>query len=209
MAALRSRPPGVRLDRTGQGRVNIQSDPSELGDKHELEGLLALIAAGDQQAFAGFYDLISHRVFGLVARVLRDRVMSEEVTQEIFFEIWRKAPRFDPTRGSALSWTMTIAHRRAVDRVRAEERHSKGRALVPDPDFDVVAETVEAGLDQRYVRKALETLSPIQQEVVVLAYYSGYTYRQVAEHLNIPLGTMKTRMRDGLLRLRAALDGIR
>ena len=168
---------------------------------------MAAIATGNQESFARLYDLLARRVFGLVSRILRDRAMSEEVTQEVFFEIWRKAPTFDPARGSALTWIMTMTHRRAVDRVRTEERRTRRRP-VPDPSgFDVVAEAVETSLDQRYVQKALDTLSPLQREVVVLAYYSGYTYRQAAERLDIPLGTLKSRMRDGLLRLRAALEG--
>lgn len=207
MAAPRSQPRSVRLDRAGQGWKNIESVPDNRGGTHELDSLMTLITGGDQQAFARFYDQTSHRVYGLVLRVLRDRVMSEEVTQEVFFEIWRKAPQFDRNRGAALSWIMTIAHRRAVDRVRKEARHARGHPALPDTDFDVVVETVEASLDHRRVRKALDTLSPLQREVVVLAYYTGYTYRQVAEHLDIPLGTMKTRMRDGLLRLRATLEG--
>ncbi len=207
MAAPRSQPRRVRLDRAGKGWKNIESVPDNRGGTHELDSLMTLITGGDQQAFARLYDQTSHRVYGLVLRVLRDRVMSEEVTQEVFFEVWRKAPQFDRTRGAALSWIMTIAHRRAVDRVRKEARHALGHPALSDTDFDVVAETVEANLDHRRVRKALGTLSPIQREVVVLAYYTGYTYRQVAEHLGIPLGTMKTRMRDGLLRLRATLEG--
>ena len=169
---------------------------------------MTLIGRGDQQAFARLYDHTSRRVLGLVMRILRDRVMSEEVAQDVFFEIWRKASRFDPERGSALGWIMTITHRRAVDRVRAEERHSRPQPGPPEAEFDIVSETVEASLDQRLVRKALNTLTPIQLEVVMLAYYAGFTYQQVAEQLDIPLGTMKTRMRDGLVRLRSALEGL-
>ena len=182
MAAPRSQPRRVRLDRAGQGWKNIESVPDTGRGARELDGLMVLISSGDQQAFARLYDQTSRRVFGLVLRVLRDRVMSEEVVQEVFFEIWRKAPQFDPARGATLNWMMTIAHRRAVDRVRKEARHARGHPALPDTEFDVVAETVEASMDHRRVRKALATLSPIQREVVVLAYYTGYTYRQVAEH---------------------------
>ena len=208
MAAPRSQPRRIRLDRAGQRWKNIESVPDNGRGTQKLDDLMVLITSGDQQAFARLYDQTSRRVYGLVLRVLRDRVMSEEVTQEVFFEIWRKAPQFDRARGATLSWIMTIAHRRAVDRVRKEARYARGHPALPDTDFDVVAETVEASLDHRRVRKALGALSPVQREVVVLAYYAGYTYRQVAEHLDIPLGTMKTRMRDGLLRLRSALDGM-
>ena len=198
----------VRLGRAGQGWVNIEPVPSGRDEGQQLTALMTLIGRGDQQAFARLYDLTSHRVLGLVVRILRDRVISEEVAQEVFFEIWREASRFDAKRGSALSWIMTITHRRAVDRVRAEERHSRHHPVPSPAEFDVVFETVEASLDQRLVRKALSSLSPIQLEVITMAYYAGYTYQQVAEHLDMPLGTIKTRMRDGLLRLRAALEGM-
>ena len=207
MTAPRRKPRVVRLDRTGRGWAVIESVPDDPVGIRELDRLMARIAGGDQEAFARFYDLIHRSVFGLVLRVLRNAVMSEEVSQEVFFEVWRKAPRFDRQRGTARAWIMTIAHRRAVDRVRSEERHSRPRPPAETEAFDVVAESVETNLDQRRVQKALEQLTPVQREVVELAYYSGHTYREVAEKLGIPLGTMKTRMRDGLKRLRTALEG--
>ena len=207
VTAPRSHQGRVRLVGAGKGWAHIESVPIAGGGQQELERLMASIAAGGQESFASLYDLLSHRVYGLVARIVRDRAISEEVTQEVFFEIWRKAPTFDHTRGSALTWILTVAHRRAVDRVRSEERHSRRRPPQDESDFDVVSEAVEANLERRYVQKALDSLSPLQREVVVLAYYSGYTYRQVAERLDIPLGTLKSRMRDGLSRLRSALEG--
>ncbi|MET8819604.1 sigma-70 family RNA polymerase sigma factor [Streptomyces rochei] len=177
----------------------------------EADELLVLVAGGDQKAFEDLYGLISGPVFGLVRRVVRDPAQSEEVTQEVLLELWRSAARFDPRRGSALAWILTVAHRRAVDRVRSaraageRERREARRARLPA--FDQVSEEVEAGLEREWVRRCLDRLTALQRQSVTLAYYDGYTYREVAEHLSLPLGTVKTRMRDGLGRLRECLGG--
>jgi RNA polymerase sigma-70 factor (ECF subfamily) len=177
----------------------------------EADELLTLVADGDHKAFEELYGLVSGPVFGLVRRVVRDPAQSEEVAQEVLLEVWRCAGRFDPRRGSALSWILTVAHRRAVDRVRSaraageRERHEARRAH--HPAFDQVSEEVEAGLEREWVRRCLDRLTALQRQSVTLAYYDGYTYREVAERLCIPLGTVKTRMRDGLGRLRDCLGG--
>ena len=151
-------------------------------------------------------------VHGIVLKILRDPAMSEEVTQEVFVELWRLAPRYDAERGSARSWAATIAHRRAVDRVRSEEsrrrrEETEGRQQ-PAP-FDSVSETVGDDLERERVAKALDSLSPPQREAVALAYYGGHTYREVAALLDVPEGTVKTRIRDGLIRLRDTLGATR
>ena len=173
----------------------------------DLAPLLAMVARGDQAAFAAVYDHAAAQVFGLVRRVVRDPAQSEEVTQEVMLEVWRTASRFDPHRGSAMAWLMTMAHRRAVDRVRsglaAAEREA--RAAVAVTDYDVVAEEVETRLDAQRVRRCLDALTELQRESVTLAYYGGYTYREVAGLLGVAVGTVKTRMRDGLIRLRDCL----
>lgn len=171
------------------------------------EALLALVAKGDQAAFATLYDRVSSQIYGLVRRTLRDPSQSEEITQEVLLEVWRTASRFDASRGSAMGWIMTMAHRRAVDRVRSEQssRNRDHRVATRDAGgqaFDHVAEDVEIRLEQQQVRKALDGLTALQREAVELAYYNGYTYREVAELLEAPLGTVKTRLRDGLIRLR-------
>jgi RNA polymerase sigma-70 factor (ECF subfamily) len=174
----------------------------------DLAGLLALVARGDQSAFAAVYDRSAAQVFGLVRRVIRDPAQSEEVTQEVMLEVWRSASRFDPHRGSAMAWLMTLAHRRAVDRIRsgqaAAEREARAAAAT-GPGWDVVAEEVETRLDAQRVRRCLESLTDLQRESVTLAYYGGYTYREVASLLGVATGTVKTRMRDGLIRLRDCL----
>ncbi|WP_395576235.1 sigma-70 family RNA polymerase sigma factor [Streptomyces sp. BK79] len=178
----------------------------------EADELLALVADGDQTAFEELYGLVSGPVFGLVRRVVRDPAQSEEVAQEVLLELWCCAARFDPRRGSALSWILTVAHRRAVDRVRsaraAGERERREARRGHHPAFDQVSEEVEAGLEREWVRRCLDRLTALQRQSVTLAYYDGYTYREVAERLSLPLGTVKTRMRDGLSRLRDCLGGL-
>lgn len=173
--------------------------------------LLLRVAGGDQQAFEDLYTVVSGPVFGLVKRVVRDPAQSEEVAQEVLLELWRSASRFDPRRGSALAWVLTLAHRRAVDRVRsaraAVDREQREALRAAAPAFDHVAEEVEAGLEREWVRRCLDRLTALQRQSVTLAYYDGYTYREVAERLSLPLGTVKTRMRDGLTRLRDCLGG--
>jgi RNA polymerase sigma-70 factor, ECF subfamily len=178
-------------------------------DAHSLEVLLSHVARGDHDAFAELYDRVAGQVYGVVRRVLRDSAQSEEVAQEVLVEVWRSATRFDPARGSAATWILTIAHRRAVDRVRAAQaaidRDERAGRSAHRPAFDEVIEQVETRLEHEQVRQALSTLTDLQREAVTLAYYGGYTYREVSELLDVPLGTVKTRLRDGLIRLRDAM----
>lgn len=173
--------------------------------------LLVLVAGGDHKAFEALYEQVSGPVFGLVLRVVRDQAQSEEVAQEVLLEVWRSAARFDPERGAALAWILTLAHRRAVDRVRAaraaDERDRRDARRSERPAFDQVVEEVEAGLEREWVRRCLDRLTALQRQSVTLAYYEGFTYREVAQRLSLPLGTVKTRMRDGLTRLRDCLGG--
>ena len=174
-----------------------------------LEVLLGYVARGNQDAFSELYDRVSSQVFGVVRRVLRDPAQSEEVMQEVLVEVWRSASRFDPERGSATTWMLTIAHRRAVDRVRASQaamdRDERAGRSAHRPAFDEVVEQVETRLEHEQVRQALSVLTDLQREAVTLAYYGGYSYREVSELLDVPLGTVKTRLRDGLIRLRDAM----
>jgi RNA polymerase sigma-70 factor, ECF subfamily len=176
-------------------------------DHADLAALLARVAVGDQAAFDAMYDRVAAPVFGTVRRVVRDTGLTEEVTQEVFVEVWRAASRFDASKGSPMAWVATIAHRRAVDRVRSEQRSADRdrRAAAPMIAYDDVAETVADNLDRERVRRCLGTLTDLQREAVTLAYYGGYTYRQVAGLLGVPAGTVSTRMRDGLIRLRDCL----
>ena len=179
------------------------------GVDSELSGLLVLSSRGDQAAFAELYDRTSARVFGLARRVVRDPAQAEEVTQEAFLDVWQQSARYDSTRGGVLAWILTITHRRAVDRVRSAEssrqRDTRFATLGEGTEFDEVVEAVTSSLDTARVRKALATLTDVQREALTLAYYGGYTYKEVSELLDVPLGTIKTRMRDGLIRLRDTL----
>ncbi len=174
-----------------------------------LAPLLARVARGDEDAFAAVYDAAAALVFGVVRGIVRDPAQSEEVTQEVLLDVWRTASRFDAARGSGTAWVVTLAHRRAVDRVRAEQAAAQRERRQPPatggPGYDVVAEAVEARMDAQRVRRCLESLTELQRESVTLAYYGGYTYREVAGLLDVAVGTVKTRMRDGLIRLRDCL----
>ncbi|MBD0838891.1 MULTISPECIES: sigma-70 family RNA polymerase sigma factor [unclassified Streptomyces] len=175
----------------------------------DLQELVGQVALGDEEAFARVYDLVAGPVLGVVRAVVRDHAQSEEVAQEVLVEVWRTAPRYRPDRGTAVNWILTLAHRRAVDRVRSVDaamaRDRKAALLDRMPEYDEVAEHVEARLEREQVRRCLRTLTELQRQSVTLAYYRGLTYRQVAEALDLPLGTVKTRLRDGLIRLRDCL----
>jgi RNA polymerase sigma-70 factor, ECF subfamily len=175
--------------------------------ERDLNDLLIHVARGDQDAFEQLYDRLAGPAYGVIRRVLRDPSQSEEVTQEVLLEVWRTAARFDPAMGGAATWVMTIAHRRAIDRVRssvaATEREQKTAPV--NTHRDEVADEVEASLDRERVRRCLEGLTEVQRESITLAYYGGYSYRQVAELLSVTLGAIKTRIRDGLIRMRDCL----
>ena len=174
-----------------------------------LAGLIALSARGQEDAFAELYDLTAARIHGVVLRVLRSADHAAEVTQEVFVEVWRQAVRYSPEKGSVLAWMTTMAHRRAVDRVRSVSREAardeRYAAAAADRAVDYVWEGVEQRLDAETVHKGLASLTAIQREAITLAYFGGYSQSQVAQLLDLPLGTVKTRIRDGLIGLRVAL----
>ncbi|GJF16556.1 ECF RNA polymerase sigma factor SigK [Mycolicibacterium cyprinidarum] len=175
----------------------------------ELDTLLRQVARRDVDAFAAFYDQTRSRVFGLVTRVLRDPGYSEETTQDVYLQVWRNAENYDPSAGSPLAWLMTLAHRRAVDRVRSEQaastRESRYGAANAEPPADHVADMVIRGDERRQVTECLASLTDTQRECIQLAYYDGLTYVQVSERLSANLATIKSRMRDGIRSLRRCL----
>lgn len=175
----------------------------------DLADLLRRSGRGDEAAFATLYDATASRVFGLAVRVVRDPAQAEEVAQESFLEIWRSSGRFDASRGSALSWMLTITHRKAVDRVRSAEAASRRETTYQinnqPVEHDSTAEAAEASFEARRVRAALSALTEVQREAVSLAYLGGYTHTEVATMLDLPVGTAKTRIRDGMIRLRDTL----
>jgi RNA polymerase sigma-70 factor (ECF subfamily) len=185
----------------------FRSSPTDRRGERDLNDLLVHVARGDQDAFEAVYDRLAGPTYGVIRRVLRDPAQSEEVTQEVLLEVWRTAARFDPAVGGAATWVMTIAHRRAIDRIRstkaaAEREHKMADVGTP---HDEVAEAVEASLDRERVQRCLGGLTDVQRESITLAYYGGHSYRQVAELLNVTLGAIKTRIRDGLIRMRDCL----
>ncbi len=197
-----------RGDAPGRAPGNrARSAAASRGGADPLELVLAAVARGDDAAFRTLYDQVSPAVLGTALRVLRDPAQSEEVMQEVLLEIWRTAARFDPSAGSAAAWIATVAHRRAVDRVRSEQRAAERelRAATATIDYDQVSDAVETSLEHERVRRCLAGLTELQRESVTLAYYGGYSYREVAQLLDVAVGTVKTRMRDGLIRLRDCL----
>lgn len=182
--------------------------PGTPGPADELGALLTAVARGDRSAFDAVYQQVAAPVYGLARRVVRDPAQAEEVAQEVLVTVWRSAARFDPARGGAMAWVMTLAHRRAVDRVRAEQAASdrEVRAFREDaPPYDEVTEIVEHRMQAERVRRCLGGLTELQRDALRLSYYQGYTYREVAKLLSVPLGTIKSRMRDGLIRMRDCL----
>ena len=171
-----------------------------------LADLLKLSGRGDEAAFARLYDSTAARAYGLAVRVVRDPAQAEEVAQEAFLEIWRTASRYDVKKGSAVSWILTIVHRKAVDRVRSAEASSRRDTAYHEsnitPEHDSTAEAATASMEARRVRQALQSLTEVQREALELAYFKGYTHTEVAGMLDLPVGTAKTRIRDGLIRLR-------
>ncbi|WP_136611692.1 ECF RNA polymerase sigma factor SigK [Sinomonas albida] len=175
----------------------------------DIDELMARVARGDQGAFGSLYDALAPLVHGLVLRVVRDPAQSEEVTQEVFLEVWQQAKRFDADRGRARAWITVMAHRRAVDRVRAAQaaadRDLREGIKEFRESYDDVEHRVEVALESERVHRALESLTEVQRQAIRLAYYGGYTYGEVADALGLPLGTVKTRIRDGMIRLRDVL----
>jgi RNA polymerase sigma-70 factor (ECF subfamily) len=174
-----------------------------------LEELIRATAHGDVEAFTGVFENAVGRVHGLAFRVLRDEHHAEEVTQEVFLHVWRSAGQFDPARGSAQAWLMMLAHRRAGDRVRSSERARRREAadarFGAGTPYDETAASVDRSLEAARVRTALSLLPAGQRRALELAYFDGHTHVEVARLLEVPLGTTKSRIRDGLRRLRDLL----
>lgn len=190
---------------TSLPRRHLRSAPAPTTQKTDLGELLRSVARSDEAAFGRLFDEMGSSVYGLVRRVLRDPSRSEEVTQEVFLQIWQNAHRFDGARGKPRSWMLTLAHRRAVDAVRHDQA-ATNRDLKYDwtggPAYDQVEEEVSTRLEYEQVRRCMNGLTQLQREAVDLAYYKGNTYAEVADLLKVNPATIKTRMRDGLIRLR-------
>ena len=201
--------------RSAPGGNRASAPPTDHNDTRReepgLDDLLARVAGGDEAAFADLYDTISGRVYGVALAVVRDPAQAEEVAQEALLEVWRAAGRFDAERGSAMAYILTITHRRAVDVVRREQsarsREHRAAAL-PEAPYDAVIAAVSNRCERDQVRESLGALTALQQEALALAYYDGHTYAEVAAMLGVKPTTVKARIRDGLLRLRAELADV-
>jgi len=178
-------------------------------DVPDLSALVASIRQGDHSAFGSLYDELAPRVFGVVKRVVRDPAMSEEVTQEVFAEIWSNVNRYDEERASVAGWVMMIARRRAIDRVRAEQsRRNRTEALANESTVpDDVPESIVTDRDEAVrIHAAMAMLPADQREVIELAFIAGRTHQDIADSLGVPLGTVKGRVRLALKRLRVGLE---
>ena len=199
----------LRGRRLSAVRTSDRAEPTDDADE-----LLVRVGRGDRAAFEELYDVLATRVYGIIRSVVRDPARSDEVTQDVMLEIWRTAPRYDPSMGRARTWALTIAHRRAVDKVRSEQasrerdtRHVQANPEIPQPDVAAAVEqAVGAELDRGRVRAALAELTAAQRDCIELAFFGGHTHNEVAALLGLPLGTVKTRIRDGLIRLRDRLE---
>ena len=199
---LLDRPVTLRSDGTDNNGQGMVTSP-------DLDALLRRVAHHDSEAFAALYDATRSRVYGMVSRVLRDRGYSEETTQDVYLQVWRTAESYDPASGSVLAWLLTLAHRRAVDRVRSEQaasrRDSRYGAATVERDSDHVIDAVLSTEERQRVTACLDGLTGVQRECIELAYYQGLTYVQVSERLSANLATVKSRMRDALRGLRNCL----
>lgn len=192
---------GVHSERTEVTTDDVDASPT-------VDALMVRVAEGDQQAFGELYDAVASRVFGAVLRLLIDRSQAEEVTQEVFLEIWQSAGVFDPNRGRAIGWIMTLAKRRAIDRIRSAQAAQDRDLRVGIREYrveDDVADAAEIAVESERVAVALERLPDAQRQAIALAYDGGLTHTEIAQLLSVPIGTVKTRLRDGMIRLRHEL----
>jgi RNA polymerase sigma-70 factor, ECF subfamily len=186
--------------------LDVGRDTESAVDRDELTELMMLVAQGDSRAFARVYDLSSARVLGLVVRIVTNLSLAEEITQEVFVQVWQRAASFEPTRGNARAWITTLAHRRAVDCVRttqaARDRDLRIGVRDVSPTGDIVADSLELCIELGHLRDALTCMTAAHRQALSMAYFDGLTQSEIAAEIGVPLGTVKTRMRDGLSRLR-------
>lgn len=202
----------------GEAAQAAASAPSADGarDRSALIGqLLVRVGRGDEAAFDELYNAVAGSVFGVALRVVRDHAIAEEVAQDVLVEVWRLASRYRPEVGNGRTWVLTMAHRRAIDRVRSEQAHTDrlrahgAKTTGSHDEPDTVVDTAHREWEAQRVRAGLALLTARQREAIDLAFSKGFTHREVAASLDIPLGTAKARIRDGLIKLRDAWEGER
>ena len=173
--------------------------------RSQLAAALVRVASGDRAALRLVYQDTSAKLFGVCLRILKDRGEAEDVLQEVFVTVWRKAASFDPGRASPITWMVAIARNRAIDRLRANQTRDRTvSALLPEDATPAVAQPL-ASDEQLAILRALSALSAEQRDLIELAYFQGMTHAELAERFGLPLGTVKTRVRNGLLTLRREL----
>ena len=182
-------------------------DPEHL-ETEEADSLLQAAARGDHGAFDLVVTRLSGPIYDLVRTVVHDPAQAEEVTQEVLFEMWRQVTRYDPGKGSAAAWALTIARRRAIDRVRSMAASSarERKNVVAAVSWDQVSEALDETLDREQLHHCLDRLSSPQLQAIGLAFYGGHTYPEIAILLGVPLGTVKARIRDAVRRLRDCMQ---
>ena len=196
------------MDELGERRLAAANPAPGEPTAQEFNELLATVGRGSAPAFERLYNQIAGSVYGIALRVVRDPQLAEDVAQEALVEVWRLAPRYRPDAGSARAWILTIAHRRAVDRVRSEQAHRARHVANPavasgtSNETDAVVDVMYAQWQAARVKAGFAALTALQREALELAFYKGYTHKEVAEALNVPLGTAKARLRDGLIKMR-------
>ena len=189
----------------------MRRDTHTLGAEEDRQAMSRL-AAGDVSVIGSLYDRHARAVFSLAVRVLSNRADAEEIVQDVFSQVWSQAGRFDAARGTFGAWVLMMTRSRAIDRLRA--RRAGSAALAPDAvrepadPIPTQEESVITGEDADRVRGALQDLNASQRTAIELAYYEGLSQSEIAERLKEPLGTVKTRIRTGLLKLRAVLQGV-
>ncbi|MBO0857466.1 MAG: sigma-70 family RNA polymerase sigma factor [Chloracidobacterium sp.] len=190
--------------------MQLAIDTAEASERdHDLVPLVERVATGDQSALAELYDATNRLIYSLVLRVLGDMSSAEEVLIDVYTQVWRQAASYDANRGAPMAWMATIARSRAIDRLRSgwQQRRKEPIDILGDAPANVASpeESATASERQRFVREALNLLTPEQRQVIELAYYSGLSHSEIAEKLSQPLGTVKTRTRLGMMKLREAL----
>jgi RNA polymerase sigma-70 factor, ECF subfamily len=193
------------------GELLATVDPKPAALEEEWAGVVRAIATGDQRALRDLYERSHRLVFTLILRITKSREVAEEVTVDVFHEVWRRADRYDPANGTVLGWIMNLSRSRAIDRLRYERRGKRVNSHAQDPALQSDApaehgEAIDVGALRGRVRTAVGVLKPEEREAIEAAYFAGLSYAEVAKRLDVPLGTVKSRIRSGLRKLREHLE---
>ncbi|SAL76188.1 sigma-24 (FecI-like) [Caballeronia peredens] len=192
---------------TGNSDASAPDDAERLR-RERVNRLLADVATGNEQAFAELYRETSGRVFGVIVRMIHDRGEAEDILQEVYASAWRRADSFDPARGSAITWLITLGRNRTIDRLRQHREELFGDDEAPDiaDDAPTPAAAAESSEERRRLEQCMDRLEPQQKRAVREAFFTGATYNELAQRLAVPLGTMKSWIRRSLMQLKTCLE---